>query len=132
MAKQSVGGLSGVSTKAMQAELRRRERKAGEFLAERRRLVAAIGKLDEKIKALGGHVLGMPESGKRARNDVGLVESLHKLLQGKEMSVKEMAIKVREAGYRTSAENFRTMVNQALGKHKKLFKKVRRGVYTSI
>jgi hypothetical protein len=47
------------------------------------------------------------------------------------MSVTDAAAAVLESGYKTSAENFRTMVNQALIKRTDLFKKVARGKYTA-
>ena len=68
---------------------------------------------------------------KRPRNDSNLVDALHKLLTGKQMSVTDAAEAVQKAGYQTSAANFRTIVNQTLIKFRSRFKKVSRGVYTA-
>ena len=53
------------------------------------------------------------------------------VLKGKTMGVTEVAQAVQQAGYRTSAANFRVIVNQSLIKHRRLFKKVARGKYTA-
>lgn len=75
---------------------------------------------------------GTPGPGrKRFRNDTNLVEALAKVLKGKTMGVTEVAAAVTHAGYKTTAANFRTIVNQALLRHTKVFKKVARGKYTA-
>lgn len=76
---------------------------------------------------------GAPGPGrKRFRNDTNLVEALAAVLKGKTMGVTEVAAAVTEAGYKTTAANFRTIVNQALLRHTKVFKKVSRGRYTAV
>ncbi len=62
-----------------------------------------------------------------------LPEALHQVLKGKTLSVGEAVEAVQRAGYKTSSNNFRTIVNQQLiaAKNKKLFKKVARGQYTA-
>ena len=70
-------------------------------------------------------------SGARAKNAMTLVEALAVVLKGKQMSVSEAAVAVQKAGYKTTAENFRVMVNLAFIKNKKIFKRISHGVYTA-
>lgn len=81
-------------------------------------------------KAAGGKV-GRTPSGKRFQNDSNLVGALQTLLKGKEMGVSEAAEAVQKAGYKTTSDNFRVMVNQALSKDGNPFKRVSRGIYTA-
>ncbi len=74
--------------------------------------------------------VGRPR-GRRAGGGASLVESLHKVLQGRTMSVTEVTDAVQKAGYKTSSANFRTIVNQALTANPNKFRKVARGQYTS-
>ncbi len=68
----------------------------------------------------------------RPQNASTLPVALAQVLRGKTMGVTEAAEAVQKAGYRTTGENFRTIVNQALLKHSDLFRKVARGQYTAI
>ncbi len=77
-----------------------------------------------------GSQAGSRARGKRFKNDENLVQALQGVLRGKQMSVTEVADAVQEAGYRTTSDNFRTIVNQALIKKGNGFRKVSRGVYT--
>jgi hypothetical protein len=106
---------------------------------KRSRLLAKVAALDERIRDLGGSVGGVPRRGrvgaipgrKRPRNETNLADALAKVLKGKTMGVTEAAEAVQRAGYQTTAANFRTIVNQALIKNNKMFKKVDRGQYTA-
>lgn len=71
-----------------------------------------------------------PASGKRPHNESSLVEALQSVLRGKQMSIEDAMNAVTAAGYKTSAENFRVIVSQALI-NKKNFKRVARGIYTA-
>ena len=62
---------------------------------------------------------------------MNLVEALQKTLKGKTMGVTEVTEAVQKNGYKTSAANFRTIVNQTLIKHPKTFKKIARGQYSA-
>ena len=124
----SGGGLRNLSIRDLHAEIRRRERAAGGLLRRREKLLAKLAQLDAQISKQGLSVPGT--GGTRPRNSMNLVEALTKVLKGKTLSVTEAAEAVQEAGYRTSAANFRTIVNQALIKNSKVFKKVGRGQYT--
>ncbi len=125
--------LSGVTMAALQREMARRARKAGQIARQRERLVAKIARLDAKIRELGGLVPGRVTRGRRSGGggEGTLSGSLHALLNGKTMGVTEAADAVVASGYKTNAANFRTIVNACLIRHKNLFKKVGRGQYTA-
>ena len=131
----TAGSLRGLSSDALQAELRRRMSRARQLQRSRERLVNKLRALDQAIIEAGGSVRGGAGDGfaprKRAKNDSNLTEALAKLLKGKTMSVTDAAEAVQKAGYKTTAANFRTIVNQTLIKHKTIFKKVSRGQYTA-
>jgi hypothetical protein len=137
MARKSSGSLKGISLTELQQELRRRQAGASSLIRKRDTLAAKLAKIDAELAGLGiqgGRVAkGAPVAGGRKRpiNDMNLVEYLQKVLKGKTMGVTEAANAVMKAGYKTTAANFRTIVNQTLIKHKTIFKKVQRGQYTA-
>lgn len=133
--------LKGVSTKDLAREMRSRQRKLGTLHKRRDNLLRRASVLENEISALGGELSAASLSsgkasrrggGKRFKNSMSLVEALHKALKGKELGVSEVMQAVLQNGYKTSAENFRVMVNQALLKHTDKFKKVSRGLYTAL
>jgi hypothetical protein len=148
MAKKK-SGLTGLSTASLQRELERRQSQFSQLKKLRDQLIEQVLEIDEELKALSGAVsaggakaaakaaskpgrkAGAPR-GPRPKNAVGLPESLAAVLKGKTMTVSEAAEAVKKAGYKTNAVNFRVMVNQAFIKHKKLFKKVKHGHYTTV
>jgi hypothetical protein len=67
----------------------------------------------------------------RGGNEKSLPALLHGLLQGKTMSVPEMADAAKKAGYKSKSKDFRNVVGLALFGNKKLFKRVSRGQYTA-
>lgn len=145
-------GLASVSTAALHAELERRQAGLDQMEAEYEARLADLRSLGAQIEALGGTVAApkarrgkagrvAPTSGrkkagarkgarKRPRNAMSLEQALAATLQGKAMGVTEVAEAVLKNGYKTSADNFRTIVNQTLIKSP-LFKKLERGVYTA-
>lgn len=125
----SRGGLKALSIKDLHAEIRRRERSVGSLLRRREKLLEQLSEVNEAIARAGVSVAA--RGGARPKNDMNLVQSLAKVLRGKTMSVTESAAAVRAAGYKTTAANFRTIVNQALIKNTKIFKKIGRGQYTA-
>jgi len=152
MAKKSrgMGSLGSVPVQDLQAELRRRMAKVGTIARRRDRLMVKVNRLNDLIQELGGSAdvlvgrrgpgrppgpakgAGRRGSGRtRPKNDSNLRDALAKVLRGKTMGVTEVAAAVQRHGYKTGAENFRTIVNQALLKHKGVFKKVARGQYTA-
>jgi len=135
---------SALTTLELQKELARREKDAHKLAAKRDRLLDQIAQIDAELGELGYEAetpvpaTGRREgrgarggSGKRPRNDRTLPEVLQKVMKGKTMGVTEAAEAVKSAGYRSSAANFRNIVNQTLLKHPDLFKKVERGQYTA-
>lgn len=119
-----------MSTAELQAELQRRERNVRKLERRREKLLADLSEVEQSLAAEGA----LSAAGgirRRPRNDMNLVDSLAQVLRGKEMSVTEVTQAVQQAGYMTTAANFRTIVNQALIRENKRFKKVARGRYTA-
>ena len=152
MARKADGsGLKGISITDLHAELRRRQSGAKPLIKKRETLAGRLAAIDSELATLGisvsegssgrggrvsmGMGTGTGNAGagrKRPVNELNLVDSLAKILKGKTMGVSESAEAVQKAGYKTSAANFRTIVNQTLIKHKTIFKKVERGLYSAI
>lgn len=155
MAKKRRGrrpALANYPIEELQRELERRSSQVDELVAEREQVLARLAELDAEISSFGGPGRrGRPRktSGrkvvrtgrvaakshgmagrKRPKNDMSLAEALGKLLKNKTMGVTEITSAVQKAGYKTNAENFRTIVNQTLIKDAR-FKKVSRGQYTA-
>lgn len=119
-----------MSTAELHAELKRREREVRKLERRRERLLNDLSEVEQQLAAEGA----LSASGgirRRPRNEMNLVDTLAEVLKGKEMSVTEATQAVQQAGYMTTAANFRTIVNQALIREKKRFKKVSRGRYTA-
>jgi hypothetical protein len=128
------GGLNAIAVADLQRELARRQRRAGSIMRKRERLVERLRAIDAEIAGLGLSVRGAAGGGvvlgrRRPRNDMNLVEALAKALDGKTMSVTEVAEEVQRQGYQTTSPSFRTIVNQTLINSGK-FKRVSRGQYT--
>jgi hypothetical protein len=125
-------GLKSVSSQALEAELRRRERGVGKLVRRHARLVEQASELEALIRSEGGSIGYAPRNGvrRRPRNESNLIDALAGVLKGTVMSVTDVAEAVQRAGYKTTSDNFRTIVNQALIKSEK-FKKVGRGQYTT-
>ncbi|MBO6740075.1 MAG: hypothetical protein JJ916_09465 [Phycisphaerales bacterium] len=119
-----------MSTAELQAELQRRERNVKRLERRREKLLSDLSEVEQALAAEGA----LSATGgirRRPRNEMNLVDSLAEVLKGKEMSVTEVTQAVQNAGYMTTAANFRTIVNQALIRENKRFKKVARGRYTA-
>jgi len=122
--------LNTMSMAELQAELQRRERGVRKLERRRERLLGELAQVDTELAAVGA----LSASGgvrRRPRNEMNLVDSLAQVLDGKTMSVTDVTAEVQKAGYLTTAANFRTIVNQALIREKKVFKKISRGQYTA-
>lgn len=125
-------GLETMSSAALQAELARRQRQASSLLRKRDRLREQLAEIEREISEMGANaVVGVEPGRKRARNAENLVEAMHRVLTGTELTVTELAEAVQAAGYVTTSPNFRTIVNQTLIKYPKMFKRISRGVYTA-
>lgn len=84
---------------------------------------------DSEVPVAPARRRGRPAGSTRENGDT-LVPMLSKVLS-KPMSVTDAAAAVQKSGYKTGSPNFRTIVNAALLKNKKLFKRVSRGIYVS-
>jgi len=146
--------LSRISTLDLRRELDRRSSRVGSLQSRRSKLAAELAGIDSELDAFGagGRAVkrgpGRPRGSKnkktsrkgrrtnrgaqtRAQNTRTLTQSLQSVLKGKTMGVMEVSKAVQKAGYKTHAENFRTIVNQTLIKNPKVFRKVERGLYTT-
>ena len=122
--------INTMSIGELQAELQRRERGIRKLERKRERLLGELSQIDIELASVGA----LSASGgvrRRPRNEMNLVESLAQVLDGRTMSVTDVTAEVQKAGYLTTAANFRTIVNQALIREKKVFKKISRGQYTA-
>jgi len=119
-----------MSIQELQAELQRRERGIRKLERRRERLLDELAQVDTELGAVGALGAG-GRIRRRPRNEMNLVDSLAAVLNGKTMSVTDVTREVQKAGYITTAANFRTIVNQALIREKKVFKKISRGQYTA-
>jgi len=133
-APMKTAAAGAMTTAELRAELRRRDSSLRKLENRREKLARQLVEVEGEIRSMGGTAdIGTTARGmvrRRPRNDMNLADSLVKMLSGKTMSVTEAAEKVVEAGYRTTAANFRTIVNQTLIRDKR-FKKISRGQYTS-
>lgn len=130
MAKKtsSTKPLATLSIADLQAELRRRTGSLASLQRKRQRLVAKLAEIDAKIAQHGG----TPSGGRsRASNASSLVDTMRGVLKGKTMGVSQVADAVLASGYVSTSPKFRLIVNQTFIKHKKLFKRVGRGRYTT-
>jgi len=142
--------LSRLSTREIQAEIERRQAEATTIRSQRDAIARQVAELDKQIADLGGDAFlrsrkrrGRPRGSKKKVNGSaagkpsrrgrrgGLADVLHSLLQGKTMSVPEMAQAAKKAGHKTKSKNFRTVVGLTLINHRKMFKRVSRGQYTA-
>ena len=124
-----------LSIARLESLLRDRQGQIAELLRDRQRLQASLDRLDDKIKALGGAGKGTgptTPSG-RPHNAKGLVETLVEVMAnagGRPMGVGEILQGVLHAGYRSTATNFRGLINQTLIKERAVFFNVGRGIYS--
>lgn len=133
--------LSGISIQSLQAEIERRRSKTGGLELMRNKLMKRLGKLEARILDAGGELISAVSGGRggggkrrgrgRAKNSESLVEALQRALRSKTLSVTDAAAAVQRAGYKSTSKTFRTIVNQALIKHRDKFKNVSRGQYTT-
>src|SRR6185369_3068642 len=126
--------LAKLSVAELHRELKRRQKGGQSLLRKREKLVAKLAALDTQIAELGiqggGRRAAVVGGGKRHKNETSLVGALAAALKGKTMGVSEAADAVQRAGYKTTAANFKVMVNGTLLNSGK-FKRVERGQYTA-
>ena len=122
--------LGAVSFEDLQAEMARRSKVVNRLERKRSKLHAELAEVESELGSYGA----LSANGairRRPRNEMNLVDTLATVLKGKTLSVTDAAQAARDAGYMTTAANFRTIVNQALIRETKVFKKVSRGQYTA-
>jgi len=148
--------LSKMTTADLTAELSRRKnqlpalrREHSDLLDQLSQVEAEIAEIESAAGAGAGAGASAPARGrrrgsgrgpgrpkgsgagrKRPRNEQNLEDTLAETLRGKTMSVTEATDAVQANGYKTSAANFRTIVNATLLKSPKI-KRVARGQYTA-
>jgi len=122
--------LGAVSFEELQMEMARRGKVVNRLERRRTKLHAELAEVEAELGSFGA-LSANGSIRRRPRNEMNLVDTLSKVLNNKTLSVTDAAQAARDAGYMTTAANFRTIVNQALIREKKVFKKVSRGQYTS-
>ncbi len=109
----------------------RRQRSLKTLHRRRLRLVERLRAVEHEISSLGGQIgRGPGGERRRAKNAKPLADALHDVLDGKTMSVNQVAEEVQRSGYVTTSPNFRTIVNQTLINSGR-FKRTGRGRYTA-
>lgn len=139
----SKSDLNRTPTVELLRELERRRAMAGETEARCPAMEKELAAIDAEIAALQGasgtrvkgtaprHVRRSAAARMRSVNQVPINATLHKVLKGRTMSVSKAAAAVQNAGYKSNAANFYTLVNLTLLNRKALFKWVGRGEYTA-
>jgi len=125
-------GSNGVNLTLDQLErmLNQRRKELSRLTRKRSTAQRRLEDIDDKIRRLGGSAVTIRGGGRRARNDQSLVEVIHGVLQkaGRPLKVSAIADAANSAGYRSSSQNFRGIVNQMLIKDPR-FSSQNRGFY---
>jgi len=110
--------------------LNQRRRELSRLSRKRATAERRLEDIDDKIRRLGGSAVSIRGGGRRARNDQSLVEVIHSVLQkaARPLRVSAIADAANDAGYRSSSQNFRGIVNQMLIKDPR-FTSQNRGFY---
>jgi hypothetical protein len=135
MARPKAG--SNLSISQLESMLSSRMADLQRLSKEHSKLSQQLAEVERKIAALGGKSHGrgpMPArtSGGRVKNEKSLVETLVEVLSAgtEPMKVGDIVDAVLKAGYHTSSDNFRGIVNQTLIKESRRFSSAGRGLYT--
>lgn len=144
--------LATIPTTDLRAELERRASSISLLREHRDDLAAKLAAVEAELAVLTGAPLpiadqaaatrgrtrrggGRGKGGRRGgkRREGSLAMTLHKVLQGKTMSVSEAVDAIKAAGYSSDSPHLRVMVNQQLisKANADLFRRVRRGMYTA-
>jgi hypothetical protein len=124
------------SFKDLQSELRRREsltrRRLAGLVRTHDRLTRKLAFVEDQIRRLerelGASARLRPT--KRVKNERSLADAIAGVLTKRPMSITAIMAAVNKSGYVSNSPNFRTMVNQTLGKDKRV-KRVERGKYAA-
>ena len=120
--------LSSLTVSDLESELRRRQKALPRLERQRRKLLEKLAGVERDIARLGG-AGGGGRGATRPRNKMPLADVIFKVLDKKTpMKVSNIVEAVKNAGYRTTSNNFSTIVNQTLIKDKR-FKSAERGHY---
>lgn len=92
-----------------------REAARAELQSRLDELTTEADSLRTQLRELGGKG-GRKRSGKRASNEQSLIVAVASVLGKKPMALSEICSAVTKSGYKTSSDNFKTMVSQSLGK----------------
>ena len=121
----SPNGLSNLSLSELQNIIRTRRKQLARLERCRAKLLKRVEAIDSQICELGGTPSGGGRrggrgapGGTRPRNAQSLPEAIHDVLAKAKtpVAVRDVAERVRAAGYRSSSGNFRSIVNQTLVK----------------
>jgi hypothetical protein len=121
--------ISLLTIEDLQREIKLRQRQNAKLEKKRQRLLKHLALVEAQMGIKGGSRRSVGV-GSRPRNEMSLLEALKQVMKGKTMSVGEAVEAVQKAGYRSSAANFRVVVNATLLKHPKVFKRAGRGEYS--
>jgi hypothetical protein len=124
-------GSNELSIAQLEALLDSRRAKLAKLQRRRAGLEKRLAALDAKIAAHGGSIAGGGGRRRgRAHNAKSLPNTIADVLNhhGK-LKVSELVKAILATGYKTTSDNFRSIVNQALIKDRKRFANVERGVY---
>lgn len=90
---------------------------------QKRNLERQLDDVDRKIEQIGGSAGGMRRSGRRARNQRSLADTIEQIMRGHSgpMGVGEVTDAVLATGYRSNSDSFRAIVNQTLIKERDRF-----------
>ena len=133
MARPKAG--SNLSISQLESILNSRIAELQKLTKEHAKLSGQLADIEKKIAALGGKFKGNGRgaftSSGRVKNKKSLVETLVDVLSAASGPMKVGAIVdgVLDAGYHTTSDNFRGIVNQTLIKERRRFASVGRGLY---
>jgi len=122
----------GLSISQLEKALRERRAKVNTLEKQRKALGRRLKAVEGKILAVGGDAIGWVGRGRRrVRNAKSLNETIAAVLKkaGGVVRVADIVKGVLATGYRSTSENFRGIVNQALIKDKRFAKGGSRGTY---
>lgn len=121
--------LTDLNYEELQVEIKRRQKAVRSLHRKRDRILRQLDEVSREIEAAGGKRVRTHGSARRPRNAKTLADAIADALEGRILSVTELAATVQADGYKTTSPNFRTIVNQALLKDDR-FRRVSRGKYT--
>jgi hypothetical protein len=141
MARPKAG--SNLSITQLESILQSRLAELQQLTKEHSKLSGQLAEIEKKIAALGGRAKGRGRisgftngfggGGVRMKNEKSLVETLDQVLgaASEPMKVGDIVEAVLKAGYHTTSDNFRGIVNQTLIKERRHFVSAGRGLYAA-